>query len=62
MLARIILLALTLLTLPGCAAWDSQQWDLTRYRDPRAADIDRRLAERPPVTGNPFSSRQESPE
>lgn len=50
---RLLLLA-ALLALPGCASWNADKWDLSRYRDPRAADIDARLTDQPIPVANPF--------
>lgn len=51
-----VLLAAALLGAGGCATWDAAKWDLTRYRDPRASDIDKRMTERPSPVDNPFGS------
>ncbi|TWT32395.1 hypothetical protein KOR34_41580 [Posidoniimonas corsicana] len=60
MLARLLLILL-LPALAGCSswvpAWNAEKWDVTRLRDPRASDIDRRLSERPPTSvRTPFGS------
>lgn len=54
--ARILLLftLLAALTTSGCAAWNTDKWDLSRYRDPRAADIDQRLGGELPSAENSF--------
>jgi hypothetical protein len=63
MIARISIAALLLFS--GCAPWNHQKtwnaekWDLTRYRDPRAADIDRRLTEHPEPSGAAFQQQSE---
>ncbi len=41
--ARIVLAACLLLA-SGCSAWRTPTFDLNRLRDPRAVDIDQRLA------------------
>ena len=56
---RLLLLAaivLPLTTSCGCAFWDwnKADWNLERYRDPRASDIDRRLEKNTPIVQNPF--------
>jgi len=55
----VISLAVILLPLAaggGCAFWNSHKPDLNleKYRDPRAADIDRRLEKATPIVQNPF--------
>lgn len=60
MTARLLLLTALLLGLPGCAPWKSEKWDLSRLRDPRAADIDHRLTQRPEPVSNPFSSARDA--
>jgi len=32
----------------GCAVWNPPKFDLNRFRDPRAIDIDDRLSSPPP--------------
>lgn len=49
-----VLLAAAIQVLAGCAAWHARNWDLSQLRDPRAADLDQRLAERPEPTGAAF--------
>jgi hypothetical protein len=38
----------------GCAMWDGDRWNLDRYRDERAVDIEQRLERTEPVVKNPF--------
>jgi hypothetical protein len=38
----------------GCALWDKSTWDLSKYRDERASDIDDRLSKSKPIVQNPF--------
>jgi hypothetical protein len=38
----------------GCAMWDRDRWDLSRYRDERALDIDQRLSSEEAVVKSPF--------
>jgi hypothetical protein len=38
----------------GCAMWDRDRWNLDRYRDERAVDIEQRLERTEPVVKNPF--------
>ena len=38
----------------GCAIWDRDRWNLDRYRDERAVDIDHRLDQAEPIVKNPF--------
>ena len=38
----------------GCAVWDRSRWDLSKYRDERASDIDKRLSDSKPIVQNPF--------
>ena len=55
---RALLLALLAVALPGCAAWDAEKLDLTKLRDPRAAELDRRLSERPEPVTSPFGQAE----
>ncbi len=41
-------------SLGGCAAWDSERWDIDRLRDDRALDIEQRLTQDEPIVENPF--------
>jgi len=52
------LVVLPTLALAGCAMFDVERWNLDRYRDERAVDIDRRLSEDVPIGQNPFGSSQ----
>lgn len=45
---------LLLASAAGCALWDRDRWNLDRYRDERAVDIDHRLEHAEPVVQNPF--------
>jgi hypothetical protein len=38
----------------GCAMFDRENWELNRYRDERAIDIDQRLEANTPIVENPF--------
>jgi hypothetical protein len=40
--------------LAGCAMWDAERWNVDRYRDERAVDIDQRLSSDEPIVKNPF--------
>ena len=40
----------------GCALFRKETWNLDRYRDERAVDIDHRLDKAPPIGKNPFNS------
>jgi hypothetical protein len=54
---RMLWLAALLLPLAsGCAMWkwNKADWTLENYRDPRAADIDRRLEKPDASIKNPF--------
>jgi hypothetical protein len=55
--SRVRFLAATLLLFVpagGCAFWDRDRWNLGRYRDERAVDIDHRLDQAEPIVKNPF--------
>jgi hypothetical protein len=45
---------LMLLVGNGCAMFDREKWDLNRYRDERAVDIEKRLDATTPEVPNPF--------
>jgi len=45
---------LSLVLTSGCAMWDRDRWDLSRYRDERAVDIDQRLSSDEAVVKSPF--------
>jgi hypothetical protein len=51
---RATILAIFVVSLTGCAMFDAEKWDLNRFRDERAVDVDQRLSERPPIVENPF--------
>ena len=38
----------------GCALFDHERWNLDRYRDERAVDIEQRLSADEPIVENPF--------
>jgi hypothetical protein len=38
----------------GCALFDKDRWNIDRYRDQRAVDIDQRLERTQPIVKNPF--------
>ena len=40
--------------LAGCATWDVERWNIDRFRDDRAVDIDERLSNDEPIVKNPF--------
>lgn len=43
-----------LATAGGCALFDKDTWNLDRYRDERAVDIEHRLDRSEPIVKNPF--------
>jgi hypothetical protein len=47
-------IAVTFGPLAGCAVWNPDRWNLDRYRDQRAIDIESRLAREKPIVENPF--------
>lgn len=47
-------LAATVLLASGCTTWKSPREHLRELRDPRALDIDQRLAGPPPTIDSPF--------
>lgn len=53
-----LLALLALLLAGGCARWGADKFDVSRFRDPRASDIDKRLsAPMPERTGpSPFEA------
>lgn len=53
---RITFLAALFGMLPGCALWKAETWDLNRFRDDRARDIDSRLSGDRSIVQNPFQS------
>jgi hypothetical protein len=38
----------------GCAVFEKGRWNLDRFRDERAVDIERRLERDEPIVENPF--------
>jgi hypothetical protein len=38
----------------GCAFFQPENWNPSKYRDERAVDIDKRLDSREPIVQNPF--------
>ena len=52
--ARLGCLAVLLGMVSGCALLEKETWNLERYRDERARDIDARLSEDRPIVQNPF--------
>lgn len=57
-IGRLVLLAVGVICsfgpLAGCAMWNPDRWNLDRYRDERAVDIEGRLAREKPIVENPF--------
>jgi hypothetical protein len=47
-------LAIAIGPLSGCAMWNADRWNLDRYRDERAVDIEGRLSREKPIVENPF--------
>ena len=47
-------IALPLFATGGCAMFDKETWDFSKYRDERAADIDRRLDKPDATVKSPF--------
>lgn len=41
-------------TLGGCQMWNAEQWNLDRYRDTRAVDIEEGLSREKPIVESPF--------
>lgn len=52
-IGRVLCLA-ALASLPGCALWKAETWNLDRFRDERARDIDSRLSSDRTIVDNPF--------
>jgi hypothetical protein len=46
--------ALIVAMLAGCALWKPESWNLDRFRDERARDIDSRLSSDRTIVDNPF--------
>jgi hypothetical protein len=53
-LAALAAVVAPLLSLGGCAMFHKDFWNMDRYRDERAADIDSRLSKNVPIVKNPF--------
>ena len=53
-LIAVAAIASPLLTAAGCAMFHKDFWNMDRYRDERAVDIDRRLEKNTPIVKNPF--------
>ncbi len=54
---RVLALAawvLPLISTGGCAMFHKDFWNIERYRDERAVDIDHRLERNVPIVKNPF--------
>ncbi len=47
-------IALLLGPISGCAFFEKDRWNLDRYRDERAVDIEHRLERTEPIVKNPF--------
>jgi hypothetical protein len=49
-------IAALVLSVGGCRAWNFQKdfWNVDRYRDERAVDVDNRLSKNVPIVKNPF--------
>jgi hypothetical protein len=45
---------LPLASAAGCALFRKENWNIDRYRDERAVDVDRRLERPEPIVKNPF--------
>jgi hypothetical protein len=45
---------LTLAAASSCALLDREHWNIDRYRDERAVDIEQRLERTEPIVENPF--------
>ena len=53
-LAALAAIIAPLVSLGGCAMFHKDFWNMERYRDERAADIDSRLNKNVPIVKNPF--------
>ncbi|MEM9184894.1 MAG: hypothetical protein AAGB00_00190 [Planctomycetota bacterium] len=60
LLIACLLLWCLLLAATGCLT-KQYNWDIDRLRDPRAADLDKRLTAQPPAVANPFATGDEAP-
>lgn len=47
-----VLLVASLLATGGCSSWRIPSYDISKLRDPRAVDIDSRMALPPPTSGS----------
>jgi hypothetical protein len=45
---------LLLIQTSGCALWNADRWNLDRYRDQQAVDIEQNLSRKKPIVANPF--------
>ena len=54
LVARVSCLAIVLGLVSGCALFNKETWNLERFRDDRARDIDARLSEDRTIVQNPF--------
>lgn len=43
-----------LISAGGCALFRKETWNMDRYRDERAVDVDNRLQKNDPIVKNPF--------
>ena len=53
-LALLAAIVAPLVLLGGCAVFHKDFWNVERYRDERAVDIDTRLNKNEPIVKNPF--------
>ena len=53
-LAALAAIVAPLVSLSGCAMFHKDFWNVERYRDERAVDIDTRLNKNEPIVKNPF--------
>src|SRR5256885_12795297 len=53
-LATLAAIVAPLISLGGCAMFHKDFWNVERYRDERAVDIDTRLNKNEPTVKNPF--------
>jgi hypothetical protein len=47
-------IVLLLTPIAGCALWNKETWNLDRFRDERAIDIEHRLERTEPIVKSPF--------
>jgi hypothetical protein len=38
----------------GCSLWSADRWQLDRFRDERAVDVEQKLSRTKPIVENPF--------